>query len=75
MRSMSYLSDLTDEEWALVDSVFNAPGKCGRKHAPDLAPWWTRCCAWLEGMAAVVDELFEGPCTQYTAVVRLQSDI
>lgn len=33
---MSYLSDLTDEQWALVDPVFNAPGKCRRKHAPDL---------------------------------------
>jgi len=29
---MSYLSDLTEEPWALMDPVFNAPGK----HAPDL---------------------------------------
>ena len=33
---MSYSSDLTDEQWALLGPVFNAPGKRGPKHAPDL---------------------------------------
>src|SRR3954464_574585 len=33
---MSYASDLTDEQWALLEPVFNAPGKRGPKHAPDL---------------------------------------
>ncbi len=33
---MSYPSDLTDEQWALLEPVFNAPGKRGPKHAPDL---------------------------------------
>ena len=33
---MSYASDLTGEQWALLDPVFNAPGKRGPKHAPDL---------------------------------------
>jgi putative transposase len=33
---MSYPSDLTDEQWALLEPVFNAPGKRGRKHADDL---------------------------------------
>jgi putative transposase len=33
---MSYSSDLTDEQWALLKPVFNAPGKRGPKHAPDL---------------------------------------
>jgi transposase len=33
---MSYSSDLTDERWALLEPVFNAPGKRGPKHAPDL---------------------------------------
>jgi putative transposase len=36
VRSMSCLSDLTDEQCALLDPVFNAPGKRGRKHSPDL---------------------------------------
>ena len=36
VRSMSYLSDLTEEPWALMDPVFNAPGKRGRKHGDDL---------------------------------------
>ena len=36
VRSMSYLSDLTDEQWALLDPVFRATGKRGRKHASDL---------------------------------------
>src|ERR1035437_10940161 len=34
--SMSYLSDLTDEQRALLDPVFRATGKRGRKHASDL---------------------------------------
>lgn len=33
---MSYSSDLTDEQWALLEPVFNAPGKRGPKHGPDL---------------------------------------
>jgi transposase len=33
---MSYSSDLTDEQWALLEPVFNAPGKRGPKDAPDL---------------------------------------
>src|SRR5215210_5922762 len=33
---MPYASDLTDEQWALLEPVFNAPGKRGPKHAPDL---------------------------------------
>jgi putative transposase len=33
---MSYSSDLTDEQWALLEPVFNAPGKRGPKHAADL---------------------------------------
>jgi hypothetical protein len=26
---MTYASDLTDEQWALLEPVFNAPGKRG----------------------------------------------
>ncbi|WP_442852441.1 transposase [Nocardioides sp. Iso805N] len=33
---MPYSSDLTDEQWALLEPVFNTPGKRGPKHAPDL---------------------------------------
>jgi len=33
---MAYTSDLTDEQWALLEPVFNTPGKRGPKHAPDL---------------------------------------
>jgi putative transposase len=33
---MSYPSDLTDGQWELLEPVFNAPGKRGRKHADDL---------------------------------------
>ena len=33
---MSYSSDLTDEQWTLLEPVFNAPGKRGPKHAVDL---------------------------------------
>lgn len=33
---MSYSTDLTDEHWALPEPVFNAPGRRGPKHAPDL---------------------------------------
>jgi putative transposase len=36
MRRMSYFSDLTDRQWALLEPVFNAPGKRGPKHAADL---------------------------------------
>ena len=30
---MSYPSDLTDEQWALLEPLLNRPGKPGRKHA------------------------------------------
>jgi len=33
---MSYSSNLTDEQWTLLEPVFNAPGKRGPKHATDL---------------------------------------
>jgi putative transposase len=33
---MPYPSDLTDDQWDLLEPVFNAPGKRGRKHADDL---------------------------------------
>lgn len=33
---MPYPSDLTDEQWDLLEPVFNAPGKRGRRHADDL---------------------------------------
>lgn len=33
---MTYPSDLIDEQWVLLEPVFNAPGKRGRKHAGDL---------------------------------------
>ncbi len=33
---MPYPSDLTDEQWNLLEEVFNAPGKRGRRHADDL---------------------------------------
>ena len=36
MCGRSYASDLTDEQWALLEPVFNAPCKRGPKHAPDL---------------------------------------
>lgn len=36
MRGMSYPSDLTDEQWDLLDPASNAPGKRGRRHADDL---------------------------------------
>ena len=36
VRGMAYPSDLTDEQWALLEPVFNAPGKRGRKHGDDL---------------------------------------
>ncbi len=36
MHVMSYSSDLTDEQWALLEPVFNAPGKRGPRHGPDL---------------------------------------
>jgi hypothetical protein len=36
MRRMSYPSDLTDQPWALPEPVFDAPGKRGPEHAPDL---------------------------------------
>lgn len=40
---MSYPSDLTDDQWKLLELVFNAPGKRGRKHADDLRGVWMRC--------------------------------
>ena len=36
VSGMSYPSELTDEQWALLGPVSNAPGKRGPKHAPDL---------------------------------------
>jgi transposase len=36
VRGMPYPSDLTDEQWNLLEPVFNAPGKRGRRHADDL---------------------------------------
>jgi transposase len=33
---MSYPSDLTDDQWELLEPVFNTPGKRGRMHAGDL---------------------------------------
>ena len=33
---MPFPSDLTDEQWDLLEPVFNAPGKRGRRHADDL---------------------------------------
>jgi hypothetical protein len=33
---MGYASDLTDDQCALPEPLFNAPGKRGPKHAPDL---------------------------------------
>lgn len=33
---MSYSTDLTDAQWALLAPVFNTPGKRGPKHAADL---------------------------------------
>lgn len=33
---MPYPSDLTDDQWTLLEPVFNVPGKRGRKHAGDL---------------------------------------
>ena len=36
VHGMSYASDLTDEQWALLEPVVNAPGKRGPEHAPDL---------------------------------------
>ena len=37
VRGMRYASDLTDEQWDLLEPVFNVPGKRGRKHAEDPA--------------------------------------
>ncbi len=36
VRGMGYASDLTDEQWALLEPVFNASGKRGPEHAPNL---------------------------------------
>lgn len=36
VRGMSDPSDQTDVQWDLLEPVFNAPGKRGRKHADDL---------------------------------------
>jgi transposase len=33
---MAYASDLTDEQWSLLEPVFNTLGKRGPKHSPDL---------------------------------------
>ena len=36
MHGMSYSSDLPDEQWALLEPVFNPPGERGPEHGPDL---------------------------------------
>ena len=36
VRGVSCPSDLTDEQWELLESVFNAPVKRDRKHSDDL---------------------------------------
>ena len=36
VQSMPYPSHLTYEQWELLEPVFNAPGKRGPRHAPDL---------------------------------------
>ena len=36
VRGMSYPSDLTDDQWDLLEPVFNTPGKRGSKHGADL---------------------------------------
>jgi transposase len=36
---MAYPSDLTDEQWALLEPVFNAPGKRGRSMRMTCARW------------------------------------
>lgn len=36
VSALAFPTDMTDEQWALPVSVFNAPGKRGPKHAPDL---------------------------------------
>ena len=36
VRDMPYSSDLTEEQWALLEPVFNTPGKRGPKHGADL---------------------------------------
>ncbi len=33
---MSYPSDVTNEQWALLEPVFNPPGKRGPKHGAGL---------------------------------------
>jgi putative transposase len=33
---VAYPSDLTDEQWLLLEAVLNRPGKRGRRHGPDL---------------------------------------
>jgi putative transposase len=33
---MSYASDLTNDQWEMLEPVFNVPGKRGRKHGDDL---------------------------------------
>ena len=36
VRPMSYPSDLTDDQWELLEPVFITPGKRGSKHGADL---------------------------------------
>ena len=51
VRGMSYTSDLTDEQWALLEPVFNTPGKRGPRHAAGARSRPQRECArnaaWL----------------------------
>ena len=36
VQAMTYASDLSDDQWNLLQPVFNAPSKRGRRHADDL---------------------------------------
>jgi hypothetical protein len=43
VHGMSYASDLTDEQRALVEPVFNAPGSEDPSTRRTCGGWWTRC--------------------------------
>ena len=36
VRGMAYPSDLTDDQWNVLEPVFNAPSRRVRKHGDDL---------------------------------------
>jgi putative transposase len=52
VRVLGYASDLTDEQWALLEPVFNAPASGDRGTHRTCGGWWTRCsishpgCQW-----------------------------